>query len=388
MRIVLLGAPGSGKGTQGKLLTEKYHVPQISTGDLLRVAVAAGSLLGRQAKATMESGQLVSDEIVLGMIEQRLAEADAKAGFILDGFPRNLVQAEALDELLDKLGQTLQAALLIDVDLDILMQRLTGRRTCESCGQTFNIYSSPSRLEDKCDKCGGNLRHRSDDNEETIGSRLRVYEAQITPLIAYYRKQEKLRTVQGVGPISEINKAVRKMAEKLPNEHLSKKTAPPETKSRGPGALRQPPSKQLAPQKAGAKQATTHPSVPSKEVKMATSKKPTTTTPTAKAAPGKPAATKPKVAAKSAPATKKAAAKPAPTAKPVPAAKKAASKPAARKAAAVKAAPRSKAATKTPAKAKIAAKPAVKSKAVAAAPAKTKPAPKAKSKKTAAKAKK
>lgn len=215
MRIVLLGAPGSGKGTQAKLLAEQYKIPQISTGDLLRAAVAAASPLGRQAKAAMDAGQLVSDDIVLGMIEERLAAPDAKKGFVLDGFPRNIQQAEALDTMLGKLGQPLQVAILIDVDFDILMQRLTGRRTCESCGQTFNVYTSPSKLDDKCDKCGGNLRHRADDNEETIGSRLRVYDAQTAPLVAYYRKQNKLRSVQGVGEIPDIYQALRKIVDDL-----------------------------------------------------------------------------------------------------------------------------------------------------------------------------
>jgi adenylate kinase len=216
MRIVLLGAPGSGKGTQAKKLTEKYHVPQISTGDLLRAAVKAGTLLGLQAKAAMDAGRLVSDEIVLGMIKERLSQADAQKGFILDGFPRNLAQAEALDTLLDKLKQPLQAALLIEVDLDTLIQRMTGRRTCESCGQMYNIYTSPSKLDDRCDKCGGNLRHRADDNEETIGNRLRVYEGQTSPLIEYYRDREMLRTVQGIGEIADIHKAVVKIVTNLP----------------------------------------------------------------------------------------------------------------------------------------------------------------------------
>jgi len=218
MRIVLLGAPGSGKGTQAKKLTEKYHVPQISTGDLLRAAVKAGTLLGLQAKAAMDSGRLVSDEIVLGMIKERLSQPDAHKGFILDGFPRNIAQAEALDVLLNKLKQPLQAALLIEVDLDTLIQRMTGRRTCESCGQMYNIYTSPSKLDDRCDKCGGNLRHRADDNEETIGNRLRVYEGQTSPLIDYYRGLGMLRTVQGIGDISDIHKAVNKIVTHLPEK--------------------------------------------------------------------------------------------------------------------------------------------------------------------------
>jgi adenylate kinase len=215
MRIVLLGAPGSGKGTQGKLLASKYKIPQISTGDLLRAAVIAGTGLGRQAKAAMDAGQLVSDEIVLGIIGERLNEADAKKGFILDGFPRNISQAEALDRLLEGTVTPLQAALLINVDVEVLIERLTGRRTCESCGQMYNVYTSPSRLDDRCDKCGGNLRHRADDNEETISNRLRVYDQQTSPLVAYYREQGKLRIVDGVGEISQIFSEIDRELRKL-----------------------------------------------------------------------------------------------------------------------------------------------------------------------------
>lgn len=208
MRIVLLGAPGSGKGTQAKLLVEKYNCPQISTGDLLREAVASGTPLGQQARAAMDAGQLVSDDIVLGIIRERLSQPDTKNGFILDGFPRNIPQAEALDHMLEKLNQPVQLVLLVEVEFEALVQRLTGRRSCESCGAVFNIYTSPSRLDDRCDKCGGNLRHRSDDNEETITNRLKVYEAQTEPLIAYYRQQGKLRVVQGQGEIPDILAAI------------------------------------------------------------------------------------------------------------------------------------------------------------------------------------
>jgi len=204
MRIVLLGAPGSGKGTQGKKLAEKLGIPQISTGDLLRAAVAAETPLGKQAKAVMEAGQLVSDEIVMGLIRERLAEPDTEPGFILDGFPRNLAQAEALDAMLEELDKPLQVALHIDVDFDTLMQRLTGRRTCESCGQMYNIYTSPPKIDGVCDKCGGRLVQRADDNEETIRKRLEVYRSQTMPLIDYYRQQGKLRTVKGEGTIDDI----------------------------------------------------------------------------------------------------------------------------------------------------------------------------------------
>ena len=204
MRIVLLGAPGSGKGTQAKKLVDKYNVPQISTGDLLRAAVVAQTPLGRQAKAVMDAGQLVPNEIVLGMIRERLSNPDARNGFILDGFPRNVEQAEALDRLLSGMNQPIEKALLIDVDFDSLMQRLTGRLTCENCGAVFNQYTNPPTLDDQCDKCGGTLHHRSDDNEETIGKRLRVYESQTQPVIEYYGSQNKLSSVKGEGDIKDI----------------------------------------------------------------------------------------------------------------------------------------------------------------------------------------
>lgn len=213
MRMVLLGAPGSGKGTQAKKLQARLNIPQISTGDLLRSAVAQGTALGKLAKAAMDAGQLVSDEVVLAMIRDRLAQPDAKKGFILDGFPRSVPQAQALDALLALLGQPLDLALLMEVDFDILMQRMTGRRTCLSCGQVYNVYSSPPKMDDRCDECGGRLRHRADDNEETISSRLRVYDTQTMPLIDQYRQRELLRTVQGIGAIDDIFQAVKKVVE-------------------------------------------------------------------------------------------------------------------------------------------------------------------------------
>ena len=194
MRIVLLGAPGSGKGTQAKMLVEKYAVPQVSTGDLLRAAVMAQTPLGRQAKAVMDAGQLVPDDIVLGMIRERINNPDARNGFILDGFPRNTEQAGALDRLLNDMNQPLETAVLIDVEFEELMQRLTGRLTCESCGSVFNLYTRPPILDGECDKCGDRLHQRSDDNEDTIGKRLRVYETQTKPVIEYYRKQDREHT--------------------------------------------------------------------------------------------------------------------------------------------------------------------------------------------------
>ena len=208
MRIVLLGAPGSGKGTQAKFLIDKYKIPQISTGDLLRAAVAASSDLGRKAKVAMDAGQLVADDIVLGMIQERLAKPDARAGFILDGFPRNIPQAQALDAMLARVGQPLQLALLVDVDTEVLMKRITGRRTCGACGAIYNIYYSVPRVSGKCDKCGGMLQHRSDDNEPTVRNRLKVYEEQTAPLVSYFKAQGKLRTAKGVGSITDIFKTI------------------------------------------------------------------------------------------------------------------------------------------------------------------------------------
>ena len=204
MRIVLLGAPGSGKGTQAKLLVERFSVPQISTGDLLRAAVTAQSSLGLKAKAAMDAGELVSDEIVLGMIRERLAEPDAKAGFILDGFPRNRAQATALDALLSELGLGIDRAIHIQVSFDELLKRLAGRRTCTQCGALYNVFFSPPRQPGVCDRCGGALMQRDDDNEQTISRRLRVYEDQTQPLIEYYQAQNKLATVPGSGEVSEI----------------------------------------------------------------------------------------------------------------------------------------------------------------------------------------
>ncbi len=213
MRIVLLGAPGSGKGTQAKLLADKYKIPQVSTGDLLRAAVNSGSDLGRKAKAAMDGGQLVSDDVVLGIIQERLSKPDAKAGFVLDGFPRNIPQAQALDAMLARLGQPLQLALLVDVGSEVLMKRITGRRICTQCGAIYNVYFSPPKTQGKCDKCGGSVTQRSDDNEETVRKRLALYEEQTAPLVSYYKAQGKLRTVRGLGAINDIFKNITDIVE-------------------------------------------------------------------------------------------------------------------------------------------------------------------------------
>ncbi len=197
MRIVLLGAPGSGKGTQSKFLTERYGIPQISTGDLLRAQVAAGTPLGLEAKKAMDAGQLVSDDIVLGMIRERLKEGDAQNGFILDGFPRNIPQAKALDAMLASMGRPLQAALLLDVPFDDLMRRLTGRRTAVNSGRIYNIYTNPPKVAGVCDVSGDPLIQRADDNEETVSKRLKTFEEQTAPLIEFYQQAGKLHRIDG-----------------------------------------------------------------------------------------------------------------------------------------------------------------------------------------------
>jgi adenylate kinase len=204
MRIVLLGAPGSGKGTQAKKLVADYGYPQISTGDLLRDAVARGTEHGLRAKAAMDAGKLVSDDIVLGILKERVAQPDAAKGFILDGFPRNIAQAEALEGVLADLKQPLDAAVLMDLDLAVLRKRLTGRRSCTGCGRVYNIHFLPPPADGRCDSCGGELVQRSDDKEETIGRRLEVYRAETEPLVDYYRRLGKLKTVDADGAFDEV----------------------------------------------------------------------------------------------------------------------------------------------------------------------------------------
>jgi adenylate kinase len=209
MRIVLLGAPGSGKGTQAKKIMDARGIPQISTGDLLRAAVRDGTPLGQKAKAAMDAGELVADDVVIGMIEERLQQPDTSKGFILDGFPRSTVQAEALDAMLAAAGQPIDKALLINVPFDSLVKRLTGRRTCADCGQMYNLYFSPPEKEGVCDRCGGtDLQHRADDNEATITNRLEVYRAQTEPVVGFYDAQDKMVSVAGEGDPDQIYQTI------------------------------------------------------------------------------------------------------------------------------------------------------------------------------------
>ena len=291
MRIVLIGAPGGGKGTQAKLLVEKYGIPQISTGDLLREAVAAGTPLGMRAKTAMNAGQLVSDDIVLGMIRERLSKPDAAKGFILDGFPRNIPQAESLDSLLADMGKPLQVSLLIDVDFEILMQRLTGRRTCGQCGAIFNVFTSPPRLEGRCDKCGGDLTQRADDNEATVSQRLKVYEAQTAPLIEYYRRQGILRTVQGVGEIDQIFTAIERILDTLPAKQAPSAAAE-EAAVKEPAKKAAPAKKKVTKKKAKKKVAKKKPTKKKAAKKKTTTKKKATKKKVAKKAAKKKAAKK------------------------------------------------------------------------------------------------
>jgi adenylate kinase len=200
----MLGAPGSGKGTQAQRIQKDHGLPQVSTGDLLRKAVADKTPLGVQAKKVMDKGELVSDDIVLGMIKERIAQPDAKRGFVLDGFPRNTTQADSLDALLTAMKLKLDGVVLMDVDFDILMKRLTGRRTCSKTGAVLNVYfSTPEELE-ACRKAGGELIQRADDNEPTIRNRLQVYDRQTAPLVDYYTKRKLLKTVSATGDVDAV----------------------------------------------------------------------------------------------------------------------------------------------------------------------------------------
>lgn len=195
--LIFLGAPGAGKGTQAREVSKEFKIPQISTGDILRDAVKKQTPLGLAAKAKMEAGALVPDEVVCGIVEERVGEPDCIKGFILDGFPRTIAQAQFVDGVLEKKGRGKPQVLNIRVSQDVLMKRLTGRRTCSVCGEIYNIYFSPSKKEGVCDKDGGKLLHRADDNEETIRQRLVAYENQTSPLIDYYRKKNLLHDVDG-----------------------------------------------------------------------------------------------------------------------------------------------------------------------------------------------
>jgi len=205
--LVLLGAPGSGKGTQAELLKAKYGSAHISTGDILRQNLKDGTELGMKAKAFMDKGELVSDDLVVQMMRMRLQEKDAAAGFLMDGFPRTVPQAEAFEKILEELSRPLEGALLIKIDEEILVQRLVNRRTCRSCGGIWNLVNMPGI--EKCPDCGGELYQRDDDAESVIRNRLKVYHAQTEPLVSWYEKKALLRTVEAHGTPEDIFKEIQ-----------------------------------------------------------------------------------------------------------------------------------------------------------------------------------
>ncbi len=213
MNLIIMGPPGSGKGTQAARIGEKYSVPAISTGDMLREAIQNGTPLGLAAKSFMDQGELVPDEVVINIVKERLKEPDAHEGFLLDGFPRSAVQAKALGEMLDGQGQTIDLVLNVAVPDAEIIRRLSRRRVCPQCNAVYHLDHRPPRGEGLCDECGADLVQRDDDNEETIGHRLEVYRANSEPLIDYYRNQGKLAEVSGLRPIDEVFDSVSALIE-------------------------------------------------------------------------------------------------------------------------------------------------------------------------------
>lgn len=209
MHIILMGAQGTGKGTQASVLSQDYDIPHISTGDILRAAVKEGTPLGLKAQEVMERGELVSDDIMIGIVRERLAKPDCNQGFIFDGFPRTTPQAEAFDLALRDAGINLKAAVNLEVPREILTERMTGRRTCKVCGAIYHVKFNPSSRGDACDKCGGELFQRADDVPEAINTRLDAYERQTKPLLDYYAQRGLLRTIDGTKPMNEVTEAIR-----------------------------------------------------------------------------------------------------------------------------------------------------------------------------------
>ncbi|PYN62991.1 MAG: adenylate kinase [Candidatus Rokuibacteriota bacterium] len=212
MRLAFLGPPGAGKGTQARDLSREWGVPHLATGDMLREALAARTALGLEAKRFMDQGALVPDEVIIGLMRERLAKPDAAKGFIVDGFPRTIAQAEALARLLKDAGQALDAVIFFDVSEEELLRRLTGRRVCRQCQTTYHLVSAPPQKPGVCDRCGGELYQREDDRAETVRRRLEVFARQTAPLLDYYRQRNLLTTVAGEGPIDSIRQAIRRAA--------------------------------------------------------------------------------------------------------------------------------------------------------------------------------
>ena len=217
MRLILLGGPGAGKGTQAKKLVEKYNIPQISTGDILRGAVKNNTELGQKAKSFMDSGELVPDEVIIGIVKDRIQEEDCKNGFIFDGFPRTTAQAEALDTMLTELNITLDAAINFKVSDEVIVARMSGRRTCAQCQAVFNVKFNPPKQEGVCDKCSGELTQRDDEKEEVVRNRLKVYEDQTAPLIEFYNNKGLLKNVNGEQEINTIFEELTNLLDNLSN---------------------------------------------------------------------------------------------------------------------------------------------------------------------------
>lgn len=209
MNIILIGPPGAGKGTQAKRMIKRLSIPQISTGDMFRAAMQAGTPMGRKAKEYMDKGSLIPDDVVIGVVDERLKKDDCKQGYVLDGFPRTLEQAKALDGLLAMAGSKLDHVVVIAVPDDYLVQRLTGRRTCKGCGYMHHIKFDKPKKEGICDKCGGELYLRDDDKEETIRQRLTTYHQQTSPLIEYYSAKGIVRTIDGTGAMNKVENAIK-----------------------------------------------------------------------------------------------------------------------------------------------------------------------------------
>lgn len=208
MKIIMLGAPGAGKGTQAKQIADKFQIPHISTGDIFRANIKEGTELGTKAKAFMDKGELVPDELTVQLVVDRIAKDDCKRGFVLDGFPRSIPQAEVLDETLAKMGEKMDYAIDVDVPDENIVNRMGGRRACVNCGATYHIVNVPTKVEGICDKCGSETILRDDDKPETVQKRLSVYHTQTQPLIEYYKKQGILKSVDGTLPMADVFKAI------------------------------------------------------------------------------------------------------------------------------------------------------------------------------------
>lgn len=217
MNLVLMGLPGAGKGTQAEKIVEKYEIPHISTGDMFRAAMKEGTELGLKAKSYMDKGELVPDEVTIGIVRERLSKDDCKKGFLLDGFPRTVAQAEALESIMSDLGKKIDYVINIDVDKDLLLERLTGRRICKSCGSTYHLVFNPPKVVGKCDRCGGELYQRADDNAETVQNRLDVNLKQAKPLLDFYGEKGYLKNIDGTQEINKVFEDIDQLLGKLAN---------------------------------------------------------------------------------------------------------------------------------------------------------------------------